>query len=157
MDELDILILQSLQKDGRTPFTQIAEKAGVSETTIRTRYRTLLEEGAIRTAGIANPRALGFEVQAIIGVAVELGLVDQAARTIAAFPEVDYLVMTLGSFDLIVEVYCRDVRHLTELVTERIHPMPGVRATEMLMVAKSYKLSHSWSPVRQPAAVLSAT
>lgn len=147
MDEVDILILQLLQEDGRMPFTQIAEKAGVSETTIRTRYRTLLEEGAVRTTGIPNPRALGFEAQAVIGVSVELGLVDRAARAIAAFPEVNHLVMTLGSFDLIVEVYCRDVRHLTELVTERIHPLPGVRSTETLMVAKSYKPRHGWSPV----------
>lgn len=156
MDEVDLLILQSLQEDGRTPFTQIAGRAGVSETTIRTRFRALVEDGVVRTTGIPNPRALGFEAQAIIGVSVELGQVDRVASTIARFPEVNYLVMTLGSLDLIVEVYCRDLRHLTELVTQRIHPIPGVRSTETLMVAKSYKLGNSWSPSWQPAAAVTA-
>ena len=52
MDEIDRLILQTLQEDGRTPFTQIAKQAGVSETTIRSRYRSRVESGIIRTVGV---------------------------------------------------------------------------------------------------------
>jgi Lrp/AsnC family transcriptional regulator for asnA, asnC and gidA len=146
MDELDRLILQTLQEDGRAPFTEIAKAAGVSETTIRTRYRGLVEDGIVRTVGIVDPNALGFQAPAIIGISVDLGLVDRVARTIAAFPEVSYLVMTLGPFDLVVEVFCRDLRHLTHLVTEQIHAIPGVRSTETLVIARNYKLSYRWSP-----------
>ena len=70
MDELDKLILQTLQEDGRTPFTQIARQAGVSETTIRSRYQNLVKEGIISTVGIVDPYALGFEAPALIGVSV---------------------------------------------------------------------------------------
>jgi Lrp/AsnC family transcriptional regulator for asnA, asnC and gidA len=80
MDELDRLILQTLQEDGRTPFTQIARQVGVSETTIRGRYKHLVETGAIRTVGIADPYALGFQAPAIIGISIKPGTVDRVAR-----------------------------------------------------------------------------
>jgi Lrp/AsnC family transcriptional regulator for asnA, asnC and gidA len=147
MDQVDQFILRTLQEDGRTPFTEIAKKAGVSETTIRTRYRSLVEEGIVQTVGIVDPYALGFQAPAIIGVSVDLGAVEQVASAIAQLPEVSHLVMTLGSFDLIVEVFCRDLAHLTRLITEHIHPIEGVESTETLVVARNYKLSYRWSPI----------
>jgi len=147
MDDLDKLILHTLQEDGRAPFTQIAKEAGVSETTIRTRYRNLIEEGIIRSVGIVDPYTLGFEAPALIGATVEPGTVDQVARVIAEIPEVSYLVMTLGRFDLMIEVFCRDLPHFTRLLTEQIQGIPGVSSTETLMIARSYKLSYRWSPV----------
>ena len=146
MDDLDKLILQTLQADGRAAFTQIAKQAGVSETTIRARYRNLVEEGIIRSVGIVDPYALGFQAPALIGVAVEPGTVDQVARAITDLPEVSYLVMTLGAWDLMVEVFCRDLLHLSELILHQIHRIPGVRTTEALMIARSFKLSYRWSP-----------
>lgn len=146
MDDLDRLILQTLQQDGRTPFRQIAREAGVSETTIRSRYRQLVSQGIIRTVGIVDPYALGFQAPALVGVSAEPGRIDAVARAIAALPEVSYLVMTLGSWDLVIEVFCRDLPHLSRLITEQIHSIPGVRSTETLMIARSYKLSYRWSP-----------
>jgi Lrp/AsnC family transcriptional regulator for asnA, asnC and gidA len=147
MDELDQLILQTLQEDGRTPFTQIAKVAGVSETTIRSRYRSLEEAGIVRTVGVVDPFALGFQAPAIIGVSVEAGKIEEVARLIQDLPEVSYLVMTLGFCDLTVEVFCRDIAHLTDFITQTIGQIPGVRSTETLMIARSYKLSYGWSPV----------
>jgi Lrp/AsnC family transcriptional regulator for asnA, asnC and gidA len=86
VDELDRLILQALQEDGRTPFTQIAHQAGVSETTIRSRYRNLVETGVVRAVGPVDPHALGFQAPAIIGISVEPGAIDRVARMIAEFP-----------------------------------------------------------------------
>ncbi len=147
MDDLDRLILQSLQQDGRTPFTHIARQAGVSETTVRPlRYRALVEAGVIRTVGIVDPYALGFQAPAIVGVTVAPGQVDEVARRIAELSEVSYLVMTLGAFDLVMEVFCRDLSHLTDFLLQQIHQIPGVRSTQTLMIARSYKLSYRWSP-----------
>jgi Lrp/AsnC family transcriptional regulator for asnA, asnC and gidA len=147
MDELDELILQTLQEDGRTPFTQIAKQAGVSETTIRSRYHALEEAGIVRTVGVVDPFALGFQAPAVIALAVDADRIEHVARTIAELPEVSYLVMTLGSSDLTVEVFCRDLPHLTELVTKKIGRIPGVRSTETLMIARTYKLSYGWRPL----------
>jgi Lrp/AsnC family transcriptional regulator, regulator for asnA, asnC and gidA len=150
VDDLDKLILCSLQEDGRIPFTQIAKQAGVSETTIRGRYQSLVEAGIVRTVGIVDPYALGFQAPAIIGVSVEPSTSERVARAIAEFPEVSYLVMTLGSFDLIVEVFCRDLAHLSSLIMQHIHMIPGVRSTETWVIGHSFKLTYRWSPALEP-------
>jgi Lrp/AsnC family transcriptional regulator for asnA, asnC and gidA len=147
MDGIDQLILRRLQEDGRTSFTTIAAQAHVSETTIRARYRHLLEQGIVRTVGVVDPYALGFQAPAILGIQVEPGEIDRAARAIAALPEVSYVVMTLGAFDIFVEVFCRDMPHLTQVVTQVIQLIPGVRRTETLMISRSYKLAYRWSLV----------
>jgi Lrp/AsnC family transcriptional regulator for asnA, asnC and gidA len=146
MDELDRLILNTLQEDGRTPFTHIARVTGVSETTVRNRYRHLEATGIIRTVGIVDPYALGFEAPALVALSVEPGKVEQVAKAINKLPEVSYLVMTLGSRDLMAEVFCHSLDHLTELVTQKILVVPGVRSTETLMIARSYKLAYRWTP-----------
>ena len=147
MDDIDLLILQMLQEDGRTPFTQIAKKAGVSETTIRSHYRNLVDAGVARTVSIVDPFAMDFQAPAMIGVTIEPGMIDAAAEAISVLPEVSYQVLTLGKFDLLIEVYCRDLPHLTHFVTRTLQLIPGIRSTETLMVARIYKLSYRWSPV----------
>lgn len=146
MDEIDNLILQKLQEDGRTPFTQIAKEAGVSESTIRTRYRALIDQGVVHTGSIVDPYALDFQAPAMLGISVEPGLAESVARDISQLSEVSYLVLTLGTYDLIVEVYCRDIPHLTDLITKQIQLVSGVKEIETLLITKSYKLSYRWSP-----------
>ncbi len=146
MDEIDLQILHSLQKDGRTPFTTIAKQTGVSESTIRARYASMVEAGIVNTVSIVDPFALGFQAPAIIAINVQPGMIDQVGNKIRSFPEVSYQVMVLGAFDLIVEVFCRDLPHLTTFITEELQPIPGVVSTQTLMVAKMFKLSYLWSP-----------
>lgn len=146
MDELDIKILQFLQKDGRTPFTEIAREVGVSESTIRNRYASLVETGVVHTVSIVDPFALGFQSPAIIGISVEVGKIDEVAKAISVFSQVSYLVMVLGNYDIIVEVFCRDVASLVDLITKKLHSIPGILETETLVIGKSYKLSYRWSP-----------
>ncbi|NLT34782.1 MAG: Lrp/AsnC family transcriptional regulator [Gaiellales bacterium] len=145
MDDIDRTILTELQEDGRASFTDIARKAGVSETTIRSRHRHLTESGVVQTVGVVDPYALGYLAPAIVGVEVAPGHGDRVARAIGALPEVSYVVMTLGKFDLIIEVFCRDLPHLTQLVTGTLQLMPGVVRTETLMIARSYKLAYRWN------------
>ncbi|MCX7681644.1 MAG: Lrp/AsnC family transcriptional regulator [Anaerolineae bacterium] len=146
LDDLDKLILRTLQENGRTPFTKIARQANVSEATVRNRYHQLVKLGVVRTVGVVDPHALDFEAPAIIGISVEVSQLEQVARTLVTYPEVSYLVMTLGSFDLIAEVFCRDLAHINSLLTQRIHRLPGVRSTQTFVITQSYKLSYRWSP-----------
>jgi len=147
VDDLDKLIIQALQEEGRVPFTQIARQGGVSETTIRTRYHKLVATGTIRVAAIVEPSALGYEATAVVAVSTEPGMAEQIARKVDRMPEVSHLVTTLGSYDLILEVYCRDLSHLADVVTQQIQQISGVWATETLVIAESYKLACDWSPI----------
>lgn len=149
MDDLDRAILHMLQADGRAPFTQIAKKVGLSETAVRSRYKNLVEQGVVRTVSIVDPYALDFQAPALINIAVAPGQLEAVARQVSALAETAYLVVTLGPFDLLAEVYCRNLKHLTEVVTQRIQTIPGVQRTETAMVAQVYKLSYRWSPVEE--------
>jgi len=146
MDELDFTILNALQNDGRTPFTQIAKQAGVAESTIRSRYASLVERGIVQTIAVIDPFAIGYRAPALIGITTEPGTTESVARAIEQLAEVSYLVLTLGTFDLMVEVFCRDLAHLTHLITNQIQTIPGIRSTETLVVGKIFKLSFFWTP-----------
>ena len=120
IDELNRFILRTMQEDGRIPFSTIAKQANVSESTIRNRYLKMVDSGVVRTVASVDPYALGFHAPALIGVNVTPGTADSVAKELVLISEVSYLVMTLGSFDLIVELFCRDLPHLTDLLTKRI-------------------------------------
>ncbi len=147
MDDLDLLILDSLQEDGRTPFTQIAKKCGVAESTIRSRYASLVEQGIVQTIAVINPFEVGYDSPALVGISTEPGKVDAVAQALEQqIPEMSYLVLTLGRYDLMVELFCRDRQHLTKLITKKIHTIEGIRATETLVIGKIFKLSFFWRP-----------
>lgn len=146
MDELDLLILNALQEDGRTPFTQIAKKAGVAESTIRSRYASLVDEGIVQTIAVIDPFAVGYNAPALIGIRTKPGSVQSAAEALEKLPEVSYLVLTLGGYDLVLEVFCQDREHLTQFITERVQVIPGIQSTETLVIGQIFKLSFFWQP-----------
>jgi len=147
MDELDLLILDTLREDGRAPFTQIAKKCGVAESTIRSRYASLVERGIAQTITVIDPFEVGYDSPALIGISTEPGAIDSVVQTLQQqIPEMSYLVSTLGRYDLMVEVFCRDREHLTDLITKKIHAIQGIRTTETLVIGKIFKLSFFWRP-----------
>jgi Lrp/AsnC family transcriptional regulator for asnA, asnC and gidA len=144
LDETDRAIVARLQYDGRTPFTDIAADIGISEGAVRRRVKRLLDKRLLQIVGVVEPRLLNWQAPAMIGVTVEAGQVDAAAQTIAKFPEVTYLFMASGGFDLFVEVFCKDREHLASFLSQRLQQVPGVERTETFMMLKMYKLSYRW-------------
>ena len=144
LDETDREIISHLQYDGRMPFTEIANKLGISEGAVRRRVKLLTEEGVLQIVGIVEPRFLDWNAAGMIGVNVQAGTIEDAAAEIAQFPEVSYLFMASGGFDLFIEVYCRDREHFVNFLNEKLQRVPGVTRTETFMILKMYKLSYRW-------------
>lgn len=140
MDQLDHQILAHLQTDGRKPYTEIAKSIGVTEGTVRKRAARLLNEDVIRIMGLVDPHKVGFDASAIIHVCVNPPDLDEAAQTICAFPEVSYLLMVSGEYDLMVEVRCRDREHFANFLRERLQMVSGITRTVSAMVLHTYKL-----------------
>ena len=67
-----------------------------------------------------------------------------AADTIAALPEIDYLVIVAGSFDLLVEIVCEDDDGLLHLLNDKIRAVPGVTSTDTFTYLKICKETYSW-------------
>ena len=146
MDEIDLGIIRQLQLDGRKAFTEIAELLGVSVGTVRNRLARLLEERALQIVGVVDPIRLGYKVPALIGVSVQPLLLQSVAEAIAAFPEVSYLFMVSGEFDLFVEVQCRGREHLAAFLNEHLLRVPGVARAQTFINLKTYKMNYGISP-----------
>jgi len=144
LDETDREIIALLQYDGRMAYTEIGDKVGISEGAVRRRVKRLTEDGLLQIVGIVEPQLLDWNAAGMIGINVQSGQMDQAAEAIANFPEVTYLFMASGGFDLFVEVYCRDREHFVEFLNQKLQQVPGVIRTETFMILKMYKLSYRW-------------
>jgi Lrp/AsnC family transcriptional regulator, regulator for asnA, asnC and gidA len=141
VDELDRQIIEALQRSGRESFRAIASRVGVSEATVRARYGRLTAEGILQVVGVTNPLGLGFE-QALVGVKTS-GPPSAVADAIARWPEADYVVVTAGQFDVVVEVVASDRAGLLEL-TNRMRALDGVVSTETFFYLEMWKQLYDW-------------
>jgi Lrp/AsnC family transcriptional regulator for asnA, asnC and gidA len=150
LDEIDRAIVAHLQYDGRKPFTEIAGNLDLSEGTVRRRVKQMTDGGILQIVAIVEPQFLEWNAAGMVGVSVQPGQVEAAAERISRFPEVTYLFMSSGGFDLFVEVYCRDRTHFVSFLSEQLQKVPGVLRTETFMILKMYKLSYRWGESEVP-------
>jgi Lrp/AsnC family transcriptional regulator, regulator for asnA, asnC and gidA len=143
LDSISKAIIEELQSDGRRAYARIAAAVGLSEAAVRQRVARLIEAGVMQIVAVTNPLQLGFARQAMLGIKAE-GNLDPIVDTLRSMPEVDYLVITAGSFDILVEVVCTDDDHLLDLMNSQIRTIPGVRATESFVYLKLAKQTYQW-------------
>ncbi len=133
LDEVDRYLIEALRKDGREPFAQIAERLKVSPGMIRQRYNRLVEQGYLKVVAITNPIQHGLKTMAMIGIRTDGASMLEVADQIARLPEVIYLVVASGRFDILAEVVCRDHEDLLRFITDKLYGIEGVRETETFM------------------------
>lgn len=141
-DELDYQILKLLQKDGRMSFTEISKEINVAVSTIRHRYINLIEDGTLKIIGRIEPHKIGFNAYAGILISVKpKTFMNSIFEALAKLPEVSFLALVSGDFDIEANVMCRDMDHLNELLGDKIHTLEGVFDTKTNMYMKIYKFS----------------
>ena len=143
IDDVDKAIIEQLQEDGRLPYTKLATAVGLSEAAVRQRVQRLVESGVVQIVAVTDPLTLGFRREAMIGLKIE-GDLRGVADTIASIPEVSYVVVVSGSFDLLMEVVCEDDDHLLALLNDKVRSIPGVRSTETFTYLRLYKQTYAW-------------
>ncbi|WP_307864323.1 Lrp/AsnC family transcriptional regulator [Agrococcus sp. TF02-05] len=142
-DSHDKAIIAELQRDGRASYAAIGHAVGLSETAVRNRVKRLTDAGVMQIVAVTDPTQLGFARQAMIGIRAS-GALEPVAEALAALPEVDYVVITAGSYDVLAEVVCESDAHLLELVSGRIRQIDGVRETDTLMYLKLQQQTYAW-------------
>jgi Lrp/AsnC family transcriptional regulator for asnA, asnC and gidA len=147
---VDVGIIEALQRNGREPFRRIAAALGVSEATVRARYARLTGDGILQVTGVTNPLGLGFDAQAMVGIRTA-GPPTGVAEELARWPEAEYVVLTAGQFDILVELLCADRRSLLEL-TNRIRSLEGVLSTETFLYLELWKQLYDWGALDGSAA-----
>ena len=142
--DLDKRIIEHLQQDGRRPFTQIASDLGVSEAAVRARTNRMVERGVLQVVGVTDPLRLGFQQMAMIGIRCERDMLVEVSERIADMPEVSYVVITAGTYDLLIETVCEDNEALLRFLTEQLRQIEGVRDTETFVYLRMVKQTYQW-------------
>jgi Lrp/AsnC family transcriptional regulator for asnA, asnC and gidA len=142
LDDIDRAIIERLQVDGRTPYTRLGASVGLSEAAVRQRVQRLIDAGVMQVVAVTNPLSIGYRRMAMIGVRTE-GPSDGIAATLQGMQDIDYLVVTAGSFDLMCEVVVGDDRDRLDL-TNRIRRVEGVVSTETFIYLDLVKQTFTW-------------
>jgi Lrp/AsnC family transcriptional regulator for asnA, asnC and gidA len=142
LDDIAKRIIEQLQADGRKSYAAIGKAVGLSEAAVRQRVQRLHETGVMQIVAVTDPLRLGFRRQAMIGLRCE-GDLEKVADVLAAMDEIDYVVLTAGSFDLLLEVVCDDDDHLLEILS-RVRAVPSVTSTETFVYLKLRKQTYTW-------------
>jgi Lrp/AsnC family transcriptional regulator for asnA, asnC and gidA len=143
LDDTDKAIIRALQLDGRTPYSKLGPAVGLSQAAVRQRVQRLIDRGVMQVVAVTDPATLGFAVQAMVAICVT-GDVRKVAAALGDLPEVEYVVITAGRFDLLVEVVCSDSQHLLALVNDRMRSIKGVTSTEVFTYLSLVKQTYSW-------------
>lgn len=143
LDATSKAIIEQLQQDGRRPYATIAAAVGLSEAAVRQRVTRMIAGGVVQIVAVTDPVQVGFSRQAMIGIHAE-GNLDSVVEALSAMDEVDYVVVTAGSFDIMAEVVCEDDDDLLTLLNHHIRTIPGVRTTESFVYLKLAKQTYTW-------------
>ena len=143
LDDISKAIIEHLQIDGRRSYAAIAKSVGLSEAAVRARVQRLLDSEVMQIVAVTDPLQIGFTRQAMVGIRAD-GDLRLVADRLTEMSEVDYVVTTAGSFDLIIEVVCEDDDELLDLLSTRIRTLPGVVSTETFVYLKLNKQHYNW-------------
>jgi Lrp/AsnC family transcriptional regulator for asnA, asnC and gidA len=141
IDDLDFTILAHLQEDGRKPFAQIAKELGVSVGTVRNRVLKMLEDKTLSIIARVNPQRVGFDAYTTILVSIEPEFLGESSKEIAQFPEVSYLSIITGEYDVMVDVMCRDTQHLKDFLINRLARVKGIKEFKTMLILNVYKIA----------------
>jgi Lrp/AsnC family transcriptional regulator for asnA, asnC and gidA len=142
-DDVNKRIIELLQRDGRMSYAAMAKVVGLSEAAVRQRVQRLLDTGTMQIVAVTDPMTLGFARQVMVGLKVE-GDMRSVAEKLAKIPEVDYVVICAGAYDLLAELVCTDDDHLLDLLNDKIRTIPGVTGTETFVYLKLEKQTYAW-------------
>lgn len=143
LDDKAKRIIELLQADGRLSYSAIAKEVELSEAAVRQRVTKLIESGMMQVVAVTDPLQMGFARQAMVGVKV-VGDVRDVAKSLSAMDEIDYVVITTGRYDILVELVATSDDDLLDLVSGRIGQLDGVAHSETFVYLRLEKQTYTW-------------
>ncbi|PXY33225.1 hypothetical protein BAY59_08950 [Prauserella coralliicola] len=142
LDENDRHLLAALADDGRRPYRDVAKHLTLGETGVRRRVERLVAARALVFSTLVTPAALGFHVELLAWLKVDLGRLDEIAHLLAGRPEVRYVSATAGSADLVCEVILPDASDIYAFTTRVLGALPGVRSVDIGLELENHKRAY---------------
>ena len=144
LDHLDCRLIRLLQIDGRMPNITIAQKLGISEYTVRSRMKKLLENGTIKIVAVGNPIDLGFEIAGNLKIKIDLKKADHVLENLKKIDSLIWVALTTGGTDIDVDFIARSFKEFKELIFCRISRIDGVLSAETSLMVDLVKDTHNW-------------
>jgi Lrp/AsnC family transcriptional regulator for asnA, asnC and gidA len=138
---IDVGIVRCLHADARRSVAGIASHLGVPESTIRHRLNRLVRRGIVEFAALTNPLQLGYQIWAIIEIQARLRSIRPVAQQLAAAPEVYFVGITTGGYDVLAAAVFRSNDELLDFITRRLSSIPGIVRTSTSSVLEVVKRS----------------
>ena len=135
IDEVDVKILETLMKDAKKPYTEVAKKVYVSGGTVHVRMRKLEEAGIVEGTTLqVNYSKLGFDVTAFIGVFLEKSeMYDKVIEELKKIDEITSMHYTTGNYSIFCRLHCRDTKHLKDVLHDKIQKVNGIERTDTMI------------------------
>jgi Lrp/AsnC family transcriptional regulator for asnA, asnC and gidA len=143
VDDMSKAIIEQLQEDGRRAYSTIGKAIGLSEAAVRQRVQKLVDNGVVQIVAVTDPMQIGFARQAMIAISA-IGDIEAIADRLSKIDEVDYIVITAGSCDILAEVVVENDDHLLQLINRQIRSIEGVTRTESFLYLKLVKQTYDW-------------
>jgi DNA-binding Lrp family transcriptional regulator len=144
LDDTDVRILTALMSDGRRTYADVAGELGVGETVVGRRVQSLTSSRRLDFVAMVDPVTMGFNVEAMLHLRVELSRLDDTARAVAEMTETRYVSATSGDSDLIMDAVFRDTSAMYQWVSESLGALPGIRDVEIDIVLRSVKRAYQY-------------
>ena len=144
VDQIDSRMISLLQKDGRISNIEISKRLKISEATVRTRLKRLIDEEYLQIVAVSNPLKLGFNVTGDLYIHVEMKKIEHVIRELKKIKELWYIVMTTGDADINAEFVVKTLEDLNDLVYNRISAIDGVIRVETSVILKFIKRKYDF-------------
>ena len=140
LDEKDLKIIEILRRDARTPFTEIARRLHVSEATVRKRVDALEKMGVIKGYTIVvDPAKMGFSTVALVGINTNPDMFLSVAEKLTEFEEVRFVATSTGDHMIMAEVWTRNGKELSSLISEKIGKLEGITHIRPAIILEKLK------------------
>lgn len=146
LDDVDRAILRELQRNARTPYSEIARRIDMSSATVHDRVKRMEEEGVIRGySADVDPPVVGLNVEAVVGFRIVQGQSEETLARLEDLEEVQEILLTTGEWDALVQLVASDTEALRELMFERVPSIDGVERSQTMVV-----LGHEYDATELP-------
>ncbi len=150
IDETDAKILTALLRESRTTFTEIARECKISVAAIRMRYKRLWKAGIIKgEVMLVNPRSLGYEYIAVIGVTTSVKNEEITAEFLKNKLSITSLMRPFGKYNISVQLPFRTMEELSQ-VQRDLEANPLVKSVDVILWTDSLIVEHPENLVVKP-------
>lgn len=139
LSSVDARIIRTLNKDPRSSVAKIAAQLRMPHSTVRHRLNRLVRLGVVEFTVVPNPLLLGYQIWAIVEIQAELAKIRSIAQQLAAKPEVYFVGITTGGYDILAGAVFRSNEELLEFITGSLSQIPGIIRTSTSSVLEVVK------------------